>query len=249
MAFNGSTFHRVRGLLAALLAAAALAACAVPPASRKPATPAGTPATAVATESPAAADGALWRIDGDESLLTIQVLRGGPLARLGHNHVIAARGMEGSVRLAAPLEKSSFVLRLPVAGFTVDEARLRATAGEDFAAAVPDSARAGTRSNMLGSALLDAEHYPDILLQSQSVRRNGQGCVATVRVSVRGMQRDITLPLTLQRDAHSLTVSGALELRQSELGLTPFAVMMGALQVQDAMHLQFRVVARPAANP
>lgn len=247
MAFNGFAFHRARGLLAALLAAAALAACAVPPASRKPAAPAGTPATAVATESPA--DAALWRVDGDESLLTIQVLRGGPLARLGHNHVIAARGMEGSLRLAEPLEKSSFVLRLPVARFTVDEPRLRATAGEDFAAAVPESARAGTRSNMLGSALLDAEHYPDILLQSQSVRRNGQGFVATVRVSVRGMQRDITLPLTLQRDAHSLAVSGALELRQSELGLTPFAVMMGALQVQDAMHLRFRVVARPAAKP
>jgi hypothetical protein len=32
-------------------------------------------------------------------------------------------------------------------------------------------------------------------------------------------------------------------LRQSDLGLTPFSVMLGALQVQDEMHIKFKIVA------
>jgi hypothetical protein len=40
-------------------------------------------------------------------------------------------------------------------------------------------------------------------------------------------------------------VRGEFALRQSELGLTPFSAMLGALQVQDEMHLTFRLVAHP----
>ncbi len=167
------------------------------------------------------------------------------MAKLGHNHVIAAHGIEGTLQLREPLENSTFELRLPVAQFTVDEPELRALAGADFSAPVPDSARAGTRANMLGSGLLDAQHYPEILLQSQSIRRDGAGFIADVRVTLRGNQRLLTLPLALRREAGGLTVSGELALRQSQLGLAPFSVMMGALQVQDAMQLRFSVVARP----
>lgn len=170
------------------------------------------------------------------------------MAKLGHNHVIAARGIEGSLLLREPLENSTFELRLPVAQFTVDEPQLRAVAGADFSTPVPDSARAGTRANLLGSGLLDAERYPEILLQSQAIRREGDGFIADVRVTLRGEQRQLTLPLSLRREASGLTVSGALQLRQSELGLTPFSVMMGALQVQDAMQLKFRIVAHPPSG-
>jgi hypothetical protein len=34
-------------------------------------------------------------------------------------------------------------------------------------------------------------------------------------------------------------------LRQSELGLKPFSIMLGALQVQDQMVVKFRIVAKP----
>lgn len=170
------------------------------------------------------------------------------MAKLGHNHVIAARGLSGKVMLAEPLEASTFEVHLPVEQFSVDEPALRAAAGPDFSAPVPDSARAGTRANMLGGGLLDAQHYPEVLLQSQAIRRNDQGLLATVRVGLRGTQHDVTLPLALVRAGDSLTASGSFELRQSELGLTPFSVMMGALQVQDAMQLSFRIVAHPAAN-
>jgi len=40
-----------------------------------------------------------------------------------------------------------------------------------------------------------------------------------------------------------LSASGSFELRQSALGLTPYSLMLGALQVQDAMTVKFRLVA------
>jgi hypothetical protein len=39
---------------------------------------------------------------------------------------------------------------------------------------------------------------------------------------------------------------GSLELRQTALGLTPYSLMLGALQVQDAMTVKFSIVAAPS---
>jgi len=62
---------------------------------------------------------------------------------------------------------------------------------------------------------------------------------------VREVESEFEAPVAITTEGADLVASGEVELRQSQLGLTPFSVMMGALQVQDAMRLQFRVVARP----
>jgi len=48
--------------------------------------------------------------------------------------------------------------------------------------------------------------------------------------------------------AGTITVSGETPLRQSDIGLTPFSALLGALQVQDEMRVRFRLVARAAAS-
>jgi hypothetical protein len=55
------------------------------------------------------------------------------------------------------------------------------------------------------------------------------------------------VPVRWQLNPGTLDLSGTLTLRQSELGLTPFSAMLGALQVQDEMHVSFHIVARAAA--
>jgi hypothetical protein len=49
------------------------------------------------------------------------------------------------------------------------------------------------------------------------------------------------VPLSLQGDARHLVVAGSMQVRQSALGLTPYSLMGGALQVQDAMQLKFKI--------
>jgi hypothetical protein len=141
--------------------------------------------------------GQAYEVVGSESLLIVRVYRGGTLARAGHNHIVASHALAGTVYVAKDLAHSSFELEVPVAELTVDEAELRAAQGADFAADVPDTARDGTRRNMLGAAVLDVEHYPQISLRSENFDVN----------------------------AEHLT-------------------LLGALQVQDEMQLQFRIVAR-----
>ena len=239
------TRQRIDVLCTALLVGM-LASCVVPRAHRvppsQPAPQAPMPNPAMPVAPPTQVE--RWQVSSEQSLITIEVWRAGSMARLGHNHVIAARQITGELLLAQPLQRSTVTLSLPVAAFSVDEPPLRALAGADFSAAVPDSARTATRANMLGAGLLDAGRFPEISLQSQSILETAAGVEMALQIRLRDQVRVVPLAITLTRSNGTLTARGELSLRQSELGLTPFSVMMGALQVQDLMHLRFSIVAQ-----
>jgi hypothetical protein len=204
----------------------------------------------VAAETPAPHEGVPYDIVADESLLTIRVYRGGTLASAGHNHLIALRALTGTVYVPADVMRTSFEAHIPVAAFTVDEAALRAQEhSPDFPPDVPDTAREGTRRNMLGEALLDSEHSPQIVLRAVRLSEAGgeaRAVLARVQTTLRGEVRTISVPVRYQFAAGVLIASGEAALRQSELGLTPFSALLGALQVQDEMRVRFRIVARAA---
>jgi polyisoprenoid-binding protein YceI len=208
------------------------------------------PPTAVAAPV-AAHEGRPFVVSGPDSLLTILVYRAGTLASLGHNHVIASHQLSGTVYLPADPARGSFELHLPVDSLTVDEPALRARqAGSDFSADVPDSAREGTRHNMLGEALLDAAQFPDIALASLALSVRGPGELsARVQSTVRTQVRSFSVPLHYQVAGGTLTGSAEFALRQSDLGLTPFSALLGALQVQDEMHISLQLTAHAAAAP
>lgn len=205
------------------------------------------PAVAVPRAEPSG-EGRRYEVVAADSLLTIRVYRGGTLARMGHNHLIASHDLAGTVLLPEDLTAAAFELHMPVGKLTVDEAALRQQEGPDFAAEVPDSAREGTRRNMLGEALLDAERYPEIVLKSERVEVAAPGeLILHVQVTVRDHTSTVTVPLHHESAADGLVANGELTLNQSDLGLTPFSVMMGALQVQDEMKIRFRIHCVPAA--
>ena len=227
----------------------------------QPRIPAAPPVAAA--ETPAPHVGVPHDIVADESLLTMRVYRGGSLASAGHNHVIASHALTGTIYVPADLMRTSFEAHIPVASFTVDEAALRAQEhSADFPPEVPDSAREGTRRNMLGEALLDGERNPQIVLRSVRLESAGQPAAGTgseaggeaqavlarVQTTVRGQVRTISVPVRYSLAAGGVTVSGETPLRQSDIGLTPFSALLGALQVQDEMRVRFRLVARAAAS-
>ena len=215
-----------------------------------------------------------------ESLITILAYRGGALAKAGHNHVIASHDFSGTIYVPDELTRTSVQVRIPVEGLTVDEAPLRAKEGPDFAAAVPDSAKEGTRHNMLSEALLSAAGNPEILLDSQGLEgagadtgaedragtgdragaRAGTGTgaggsdassrtsgnfIAHIRVTVRKSPHSIAVPVHYElRAPDQVVVSGELPIKQTDLGLTPFSAMLGALQVQDEIRVKFQLSAR-----
>jgi hypothetical protein len=246
-------FKRCAAPAVALTAAWLLAACGAP--KIRPTSEPGV-APAPAPESPAAGVAspgvpAAYAIDAAQSELRLLVYRAGPLARLGHNHVIINRALGGWVDAREPISSASFSLRVAVAGFVVDDAGARGEEGADFAAEVPDDAKSGTRHNMLGAALLDSDRYPTITLTSTAIARQGGMLRATLTVELKGHESVIVVPFTLamsaelspENSADRIAASGTAVLRQSELGLTPFSIMLGALQVQDEITVKFKVIA------
>ncbi|MHB8475242.1 MAG: YceI family protein [Steroidobacteraceae bacterium] len=203
-----------------------------------------SPAPAPSLEMPL--PGRPYQIDENRSELRILVYRAGPLARFGHNHVMVNRRVHGEVNLAQK-GASAFWLRVPVDQFSVDELQARREEGPDFAAEVPDDARSGTLHNLLSAAVLDAAEYPDISIDGITAagpQDSGVApLVATLTIGVAGHQSKIEVPFALERDSGRLSASGSVELRQSALGLTPYSLMLGALQVQDAMTVKFQIVA------
>jgi len=179
----------------------------------------------------------IFAIDSAQSLITVVVRRGGPLARFGHDHVVASRGVTG---LAAPdAGRADFQFRLDQ--LTVDEAALRTEAGLDTQPGA--DAIEGTRTNML-TRVLEAERFPQVLLRAE---RGAPGSDALrLTITLHGVTRTQLVPVKLERTPAALTASGQFTLLQSEFGITPMSVMGGAMRVEDRMELRFKIVATPA---
>jgi hypothetical protein len=182
-----------------------------------------------------------YAIDSSASELRLLVYRAGPLANLGHNHVMVNRAVTGAVRIGASVSASSLTLRMRADGFVIDDAQSRQEEGGDFQGEIPEDAKAGTRRNMLSAAVLNAAEFPEITVKSTSLIGSLSELNAELEISAAGHISRISVPLTLQGDAHHLIAAGSTELRQTGLGLIPYSLMRGALQVQDAMQLKFKI--------
>jgi hypothetical protein len=175
-------------------------------------------------------------------VLKVLVYRAGPLANLGHNHVMVSHAVTGWVRIGSGISSSSFSLQVPAESFVVDESQERREEGGDFPGEIPEDAKSGTRRNMLSAAVLDAAEFPTVSVTSVSLSGTPDALSAELTVNVAGRETSISAPCRLTGDAGSVTAAGSMELRQTALGLTPYSLLHGALQVQDAMQLKFSIV-------
>lgn len=213
-----------------------LAACA-PPAPPQPGAASGAAADRdayrEAYRAAAAAGSAVYQVDPDASLVAVVVRRAGLAARLGHDHVVASRSLEG---YAAPgLGRADIAFR--VDRMSIDEAGLLREAGID----TQPSAEAveGTRRNMLGP-VLEAARYPTVTLHAELT----PGRQLRAAVTLHGFTRWMTLPGTLEVEAARLDTSGTVRLKQTDFGITPFSVGGGLLAVQDELEVRYHIVAR-----
>lgn len=184
-----------------------------------------------------------------ESPLIVLVYRAGPLAALGHNHVVSCSCLAGTIYVPHDPTRASLDLRFAVGQLTVDDAALRtAQQSPDFPPDVTPSARQGTRHNMLSAALLNAARYPDIALRSAGLRPAPDGkpadLVAQVLVRIEGRWHSVAVPLRYRIRNDELVVTGGFPLKQTDLGLTPFSALGGGLQVSDGMSVRLQLVAR-----
>jgi len=226
------------GPLVLLAGVVALSACA----PRRPEPPQPPPAAVPAERGAALPAGALqYVIDPDGSIVTIRVYRAGPLARLGHNHVITSAAEAGTVWTNGELPGSGFEMRVPVASLVVDDPTARQAAGPDFPGEVPEDARAGTRSNMLRPEVLNAAVYPEIVVRADALAGNWEAPVAAARMTLRDRTLEREVPVAIARGPTEITARGSFRVLQSDFGITPFSVAGGAIQVADGLDVTFEI--------
>ncbi len=239
---------RMLGYLLGLLATLGLWACSSPP-ERVPG-PQTVPAEATAARPstpptpPTLANLKSYRIAPAESSLRILVYRGGTMVRLGHNHVISSADLQGQIWRGATAETSGFEMEVPVNTLIVDDNAARSEEGEDFPLNVSEDAKVGTKANMLRPTLLDGERYPEISIRAIRITGSAASPDVVASMRIKDQTREIRLPVSLTETESALAIQGSFEIRQSDFGITPLSIAMGALTVQDTVKIKFRLVAR-----
>lgn len=232
---HAAGMHKIH--IAAVVIAGLLSACAsqVPvPSEAKEHAPANFPE---AYYQQALAQGRLvFGVNPAMSLLVIEVRRGGSLAHVGHDHVIASHNLQGYVMP----EDSRSDLYVQLDKLVVDEPELRAEARLDTQPSEDDIA--GTRHNMLNA--LQAEQYPFALIKITRGGTDASGTRLNVAIALHGTTRTLEVPVQIDTNADELQVTGRVAFNQTDFGIKPLSILGGAIQVQDQVNLRFSIRAR-----
>jgi polyisoprenoid-binding protein YceI len=230
-------------LLTMLLAASLSAGCGPDTSPNGTAAPsAAAPSDQQARPAAEPAAGRIYDVDAAGSEVFWRISRAGVMARLGHSHVISAEHFTGNVVVDADdPARSRFELEIPVATLVVDDPELRARFGDEFASVPSDADKAGTKSNMLGDALLNAEMFPVVRLRGGELMGAGDAQTAAIEIDIVGNSFRFRVPVAVTFTDGALEAAGEFALGHAELGLTPFSALGGAMQVGETIEFSYRI--------
>lgn len=198
----------------------------------------------------AASDSDNYAIDSDNSMLWIFVYRSGVLKTFGHDHLISSKDIRGKLtyHLTDP-SQTHFEVQIPVHSLKVDDPQQRQMAGEQFSRPVSEQARSGTRQNMLGESILNAEAFPVIGLNGQWQAGDLPDITVDITLGLLGRQHSLRLPIRVERSGRELLVRGEVRLYQSQLGIKPLSAAAGMIKVADQVDIKFDLILLPALTP
>lgn len=186
-------------------------------------------------------------VDAAQSDVHWLVYKAGAFARLGHNHTVAVGDLSGNVAVnPTDRSKSQFDLQFTVASLVVDDPKLRATLGADFESVPSANDIEGTKRNMLSDRVLDGANHPQIRITGLGPVTSGGTQELAVKVEMLGRTVDLEVPTEVAIDGELLRAKGEFELNHADLGMKPFSVMAGALQVGEKLSFTYDITARRA---
>ncbi len=185
-----------------------------------------------------------YAVDAAGSDVHWLIYRAGALSRLGHNHVISVDEMSGRVEVAEEWSESSFEIEIPLTELVVDDPALREAAGEEFSSQPSADDIEGTRQNMLGEDLLEADAHPTLRITGEDPGGTPADGEIRLTIELAGSESTVTAPVSVEFADDALTASGSFELTHAQLGLEPFSALGGALRVAPEIDFSYRIRAR-----
>lgn len=209
-----------------------LGACAE---RRTPAAKAAPPPPLTAPYAAAARAGArVYRLDAAISTVYVLVGKAGPLAGFGHRHVFTVHHLRGFARLAAN-GAGEAELRFPVTALVLNPAAAQKIF-KNYKA--PDQAdMAGTRAHMF--EVLDPRRYPWVRIRVRG--RIGTHAPAQASISLHGERHAYKIMGTFLRHDRHFTARGTFSIRQTDFGMKPYSILLGALRVKNTLTIRYHL--------
>ena len=88
---------------------------------------------------------------------------------------------------------------------------------------------------------LGADAAPEVTFVSTSISREADSVAIQGQLSIAGQTRSIDATVALTDEDEHWTVVSVLPVKQSDFGVTPYATMLGMLQVADEVRVEVRV--------
>jgi polyisoprenoid-binding protein YceI len=230
-------------LTAALLGAASLSACGTTPAEDRERIT--FPAR---TDFPAASQGSLdtltsglrtYTLDSslEASHLYVQLFAAG----MGHSHVVRATSWTGTARFdPSKLEDCSVAVELQVEGLDPDRDEMRDLIVQDR---LSQSDRDTIREHLRGADQLNLAVYKTLSFTSKACTlssQKGEGGHPVVDVkgdmTVRGVIREVMLPLEVAVDEQKLAARGVLTTTHEDFGFKPYSALGGVVQNKPELY-------------
>ncbi|MDE3136047.1 MAG: YceI family protein [Acidobacteriota bacterium] len=162
-------------------------------------------------------------VDATHSRVLVDVSKSGFLSVFAHDHSIQAPIASGYVDSG---QRAAVELRFETGNLRVLDPEL------------PADTRQEIEQTMLGSKVLDASQFPEILFVSRSVAGKGPGGWRVVgELTLHGQ----THPVTLDVAESGGVYEGSVEIRQTDFGIKPIQLARGTVKVKDVVLIHFEI--------
>lgn len=182
----------------------------------------------------------VFRVDSQQSQVLVTVRRGGLMAKLGHDHIVSSRQLQGFILMDHNNQRCHADFYIPVHLIEVDNPQLRAQA--QMQTTPSDKDIAGTRINMLRS--VKAEQFPFVQLRSTDCSEAFSKRSVTVEIQLHGVLQEREINLNWHGDSTGiLTAQSTFSLLQTDFDIAPFSIMNGLIKVEDKLEIDVQLTA------
>ena len=184
----------------------------------------------------------VFKVDSLQSDVMITVRRGGLMAKLGHDHIVSSRQLQGFILMDQDNQRCHADFYIPVHLMEVDNPQLRAQA--QMQTTPSDKDIAGTRINMLKS--INAKQFPFVQLRSADCSEIFTNSIVAIEIELHGVTRNQQIDFNWHRDkAGVLTAQSTFSLLQTDFNIAPFSIMNGLIKVEDKLEIDVQLTAYP----
>ena len=175
------------------------------------------------------------------SWLTIEVHKGGILAKVGHDHILASHELTGQMSI----NRTVGHVRIPLNSLTIDESVLRQKLG--WEPIDSEQSIKGTRRNM-NRYVLQPDRFSDVVVDVQCPVPFHNTC--HVSIHLHGMTQEIAdMPMQIKETGNQVVVTGSSTLLQTDYGIKPFSVLGGGLRVENPVLIRYYLVFEKSGLP